>query len=98
MTSETQPTVAQPDPRPGSRRTRRQVAKPAAAPPKIKTAINLSPDSFRRLGVHCAVERRTQSDLLEELIEMHLRRYPIPRPVSDRAVEAESACPVESAA
>jgi hypothetical protein len=91
MTNETTPTVASP-----TKRNRRVVAKATQAPPKIKTAVNLSPEAFKRLGVHCAMESRTQSDLIEELIMSGLRRYRVQ--TLDRAGDVESACPVGSAA
>ena len=91
MTSETTPTVAH-----SAKRNRRPVAKATTAPQKIKTAVNLSPEAFRRLGVHCAMESRTQSELVEELILSGLKRYRVQ--TLDRAGEGESSCPVGSAA
>lgn len=88
MISETQPPVA--------RRKSRPVARPTTAPRKVKTAVHLSPDAFKRLGVHCAMDGRTQSEVVEELIVAGLRKYRVQ--TLGHAGEAESATPVESAA
>lgn len=65
---------------PVARSRRRPVAKPSAAPQKVKTAVHLSPESFRRLGIAAVMEGRTQSDIIDKLISDALRRYV----VSDR--------------
>jgi hypothetical protein len=68
---------------------RRQVKKSLA--PKVesksKTAVHLSAEAFRRLGIACVMEGRTQSDLVEALILTGLRHYV----VSVRGQSTESA-------
>jgi hypothetical protein len=55
--------------RPASKSTARQGDK------AIKTAVHLSPESMRRLAITSVMEGRTQSDLVDELIRLHLRKY-----------------------
>ena len=88
MISETHPPVA--------RRKSRPVARTTTAPRKVKTAVHLSPEAFKRLGVHCAMDGRTQSEVVEELITAGLRKYRVQTLSS--ADGAESALPIESAA
>jgi hypothetical protein len=56
---------------------RRQVAKaPRHEEEKpLKLSIYLTPAAARRLGVHCTMERMSQSAVVEELINEYLRRY-----------------------
>lgn len=58
-----------------TRPRRRPVARPAAPPSKIKTAVHLSPEAFRRLGIAAVMEGRSQSDIVEQLIAAGLRHY-----------------------
>jgi hypothetical protein len=65
-----------------SKSTRRQ-GKKSSAPkvePKVKTAISLSPDSFRRLGIAAVMSGRSQSELVESWIAENCKRWV----VSDR--------------
>lgn len=48
---------------------------------KVKTTISLSADASRRLAVHAAMTDADKSEVVEQLIQTHLRRYV----VSDRA-------------
>lgn len=60
-----------------SKSTRRQ-AKKSPAPKveaKIKTAVHLSAEAFRRLGIATVMEGRSQSDLIESLILTGLKHY-----------------------
>lgn len=63
-----------------------------------KTAVYLSPDSMKRLGVTALMEGRTQSDIVDQLIREHLRRYVVQ--IRDRAASGDcddQATPMESA-
>jgi hypothetical protein len=57
--------------------TRRQVKKPTPSKgeAKIKTAVHLGAEAFRRLGIACVMEGKTQSDLVEALILTCTRHY-----------------------
>jgi hypothetical protein len=59
------------------KKPRRSVAKSTsrAAEKSIKTAVLLSPESMRRLAITSVMEGRTQSELVDELIRLHLRKY-----------------------
>jgi hypothetical protein len=48
--------------------------------PKVKATIHLSVEADQRLNVHAAMYRMDRSELVEKLINDHLRRYV----VSDR--------------
>ena len=61
---------------------------------KIKTAISLSPKSFRRLGAACVFLDVNQSEMIESLISAHLAGY---RVVNDQAKSTAGAMPVTSA-
>ena len=56
-----------------SRRVREATARRVDKP--TKTAVYLSTDSLRRLGLTSLMERRSQSEIVEELIRLHLRKY-----------------------
>jgi hypothetical protein len=60
-----------------ARSTRRQVKKPTTpkVETKTKTAVHLSSEAFRRLGIACVMEGKTQSDLVESLIMTGTRHY-----------------------
>ena len=65
---------------PVARSRKRAVAKsskPAEERP-MKIGLSLSPESWRRLGVFSAMENRTQSDIVDELIRCHLKKYVVP--------------------
>lgn len=67
----------------GSGKTRkRSGAKPAArqAASKVKATIHLSVEASQRLTVHAAMLGMDRSELVESLINQHLRRFV----VSDR--------------
>lgn len=69
---------------------RRAVAKAPdrPGPSKIKTAVHLSAESFRRLGVFAVMESKTQSEVVEMLIQEGLKRYRVQ--TIDRADPASS--------
>jgi hypothetical protein len=52
-------------------------AKPAngTKPARIKTAVYLSPESYKCLGAYCLKEDETQSDIIERLIKKSLSGY-----------------------
>jgi hypothetical protein len=60
-----------------SKSPRRRTAKasPPRVEPKTKTAVHLSSEAFRRLGIACVMEGRTQSELVESLIMAGLKHY-----------------------
>ena len=60
---------------------------------KIKATIHLSVEADQRLNVHAAMLRMDRSELVESLIQQHLRRFV----VSDRG-GAESAAGGEAVA
>jgi hypothetical protein len=41
----------------------------------MKIGLNLSPESWRRLGVTSTMENKTQSQIVDDLIRQHLRKY-----------------------
>jgi hypothetical protein len=47
----------------------------AAKPSRVKTAVVISPEAFRRLGAACLAENLTQSELVELLINRSLSGY-----------------------
>jgi hypothetical protein len=56
------------------------VAKPisrsvATKPSRVKTAVVISPEAFRRLGAACLAENMTQSEIVEMLINRSLSGY-----------------------
>jgi hypothetical protein len=58
------------------------VAKPTgrkvvSAPARVKTAVCLSPEAFKRLGAACISEDMTQSELVELMINRLLSGYVI---------------------
>lgn len=57
-----------------ARSTSRQIPKKDK---KVKTAVNLSPENIKRLGLACAVENMTQSEVVEMLCSRHLKDYVI---------------------
>jgi hypothetical protein len=70
-------------PESGSGKTRkRQTGKAGARPAvsKVKSTIHLSLEASQRLTVHAAMMGMDRSELVEQLINLHLRRFV----VSDR--------------
>jgi hypothetical protein len=47
----------------------------AAKPARVKTAVAISPEAFRRLGACCLSENMTQSEVVEMLIKRSLSGY-----------------------
>jgi hypothetical protein len=47
----------------------------ATKPSRIKTAVVISPEAFRRLGAACLAENMTQSEIVEMLINRALSGY-----------------------
>jgi hypothetical protein len=43
--------------------------------PRIKTAVMLSPEAFKRLGAACLAEGHGQSEIVEALINRNLSGY-----------------------
>jgi hypothetical protein len=70
--------------RPVSRSTKPQVAS------KVKVGLYISPESARRLGATALMEGKDRSDLVDELIRQHLRRWV----VVDRGGAPEATLPV----
>jgi len=67
----------------GSGRTRKRPATKAAAgqgAAKVKATIHLSVEADQRLSVHATMLKMDRSELVESLINQHLRRFV----VSDR--------------
>lgn len=81
MIQETTAAVARKPRRPAARSTRGQGEK------STKTAVYLSAESMRKLGVTSLMEGRTQSDIIDELIRLHLRKYRVQ--TLDRAVSED---------
>jgi hypothetical protein len=74
---------------------KRLAAKTAHVPAviKVKATIHLSPDADKRLSVHATMMEMDRSELVESLINQHLRRFV----VSDRGgVESGNAGMTES--
>lgn len=46
-----------------------------SAPARVKTAVVISPEAFRRLGAACLSENMTQSEIVELLINRSLSGY-----------------------
>ncbi len=44
-------------------------------PSRVKTAVVISPEAFRRLGAACLAESMTQSEIVELLINRSLSGY-----------------------
>ena len=61
---------------------KRPAVKPAIPPPpaKVKATIHLSVEADKRLSVHATMMDMDRSELIESLIQQHLRRFV----VSDR--------------
>jgi hypothetical protein len=57
--------------RPVARTTRPEV------PKSVKIGLYISPESARRLGATALMESRDRSDIVDQLIRDHLRRYVI---------------------
>lgn len=71
----------------GNGKARKRVAAKAAtgqAAAKVKATIHLSGDADKRLSVHATMMEMDRSELVEKLINDHLRRYV----VSDRGGES----------
>jgi hypothetical protein len=49
--------------------------KAVSAPARVKTAVVISPEAFRRLGAACLSENMTQSEVVELLINRSLSGY-----------------------
>jgi hypothetical protein len=49
--------------------------KAVSAPARVKTAVVISPEAFRRLGAACLAESMTQSQIVEMLINRTLSGY-----------------------
>ena len=74
----------------GNGKTRKRLAgKPGTRPAasKVKSTIHLSVEASQRLTVHAAMMGMDRSELVEQLISLHLRRFV----VSDRGGAGEAA-------
>jgi hypothetical protein len=49
--------------------------KAVSAPARVKTAVVISPEAFRRLGAACLAENMTQSEIVEMMINRLLSGY-----------------------
>jgi hypothetical protein len=67
------------------RATGKVAARPTAA--KVKATIHLSVEASQRLTVHAAMMGLDRSELVEQLISLHLRRFV----VSDRGGAGDAA-------
>lgn len=76
-----------------AKKPRRQAAKSTARPvePKVKTAIVISADSMKRLGIQAVMTGKTQSELIEELIQANMRRFVVQDRFRDSSAQGESA-------
>ena len=74
---------------------KRLAAKPPARPTitKVKSTIHLSLEASQRLDIHCTMMGFDRSEMVEKLINDHLRRYV----VSDRGGTANPASDEEAA-
>jgi hypothetical protein len=74
-----------------AKKPRRSPSKSTSRPVEksIKTAVLLSPESMRRLAITSVMEGRTQSELVDELIRLHLRKYVVQ--TRDRSGSEDSA-------
>jgi hypothetical protein len=62
----------------GSGKTRKRVAAKAGsrlAVSKVKSTIHLSVEASQRLDIHCTMMGYDRSEMVEKLINDHLRRY-----------------------
>ena len=74
----------------GNGKARKRAAGKAAARPatvKVKSTIHLSVEASQRLTVHAAMMGMDRSELVEQLISLHLRRFV----VSDRGGAGDAA-------
>ena len=63
-----------------NRKTTDAKASKRATGPRIKTSIHISVEAWQRLGIHATMMNLDRSELMEQLIRDHLKRYV----VSDR--------------
>lgn len=75
-----------------ARKPRRQVAKSTArqVEPKVKTAIVISADSMKRLGIQAVMTGQTQSQLIEQLIQENMRRFVVQDRFRDSSAQVDS--------
>lgn len=74
----------------GNGKARKRAAGKAATRPaaaKVKSTIHLSVEASQRLTVHAAMMGMDRSELVEQLISLHLRRFV----VSDRGRAGDTA-------
>jgi hypothetical protein len=67
--------------------------KVVSAPARVKTAVCLSPEAFKRLGAACISEDMTQSELVELMINRLLSGYVIS--VRGERISTASATPTD---
>jgi hypothetical protein len=80
-------------------------------PARVKTAVVISPEAFRRLGAACLAENMTQSELVEALINRSLSGYVVsvrgpgfhaapvaPATIDDRSGQGVGISPANAAA
>jgi hypothetical protein len=82
-----------------SRSSTRQVATASTKPARVKTAVCISPDAFRRIGACCIKENMTQSEVIEFLVDKHLSGYSVSvrgGGIKDPGNQAVPAIPAES--
>jgi hypothetical protein len=81
-------TAGQETGRPRKRLAVKAATKPASS--KVKATIHLSIEADQRLNVHAAMMRMDRSELVEKLINDHLRRYVVSDRGGDGAVNGEA--------
>lgn len=59
---------------------------------KTKTAVTLNTSTFQRLAIASIMSNRSQSDLVEELLRLHLEKWVVSRrgPASDNGEDRQS--------
>jgi hypothetical protein len=78
----------------GSSKARKRTAAKAAAgqgAAKVKATIHLSGEADKRLSVHATMMEMDRSELVEKLINDHLRRYVVSDRGGDSAASGEAA-------
>lgn len=66
-------------------------AAPGQGPGKVKATIHLSGEADKRLSVHATMMELDRSELVEKLINDHLRRYVVSDRGGDGAASGEAA-------
>ena len=77
----------------GGKRLKRNSGKVAVRPTstKVKSTIHLSLEASQRLDIHCTMMGFDRSEMVEKLINEHLRRYVVSDRGGTSSVEDEAA-------